>query len=87
MGRERYRLTIDGGHRVATSSLPNVAIEAVPILAKGRRVYVRCTDSDAVCVQFQRSDTGDVTVTATHHGSPTSNVPSWANQLRALLLV
>lgn len=84
MATTYYRVTIDGGATIASGVMQRCAIEALPTLRAGRRVYVRCTTAgNAVCVMFQQPKDGPLLVEPTMWGEPCPS-PSWAEQFTAL---
>lgn len=79
-----YRVTIDGGAVIATGVMQRCAIEALPTLRAGRRVYVRCTtQGNGHCVMFQQRNDGPLLVEPTLWGQACPS-PSWAEQFTAL---
>lgn len=80
----RYRVTIDGGARIASGNMARCVVDAAPTLKMGRRVYVRAAH-DIRVIEFRRDSEGHLTHSATLHGSVVE-LPDWGDQFRSMFL-
>lgn len=79
-----YKVTIDGGATLVSGIMSRCAIEALPTLRKGRRIYVRCTTAGGGhCVMFHQPNDGPLVVEPTLWGQPCPS-PDWAGQFASL---
>jgi hypothetical protein len=82
----KYRATVDGGIMLTHGILTTIAVEILPTINKGRRVYVRAVTDPSVCVQLQYVN-DELVLTPTRWGAPTDDHPAWADSLRNLLSI
>jgi len=84
MGGTYFKVTVDGGATLVSGIMQRCAIEALPTLRKGRRIYVRCSSAgNSHCVMYQQQPDGQLLVEPTLWGSPCPS-PEWASQFTAL---
>jgi hypothetical protein len=77
---ERFAVSLDGGYKVGSFSLPTLAVELRVLLPMHRRVYVR-SSHDPLTVTFLL----DGSPVATNQVGVNVSLPLWATQLNQMM--